>query len=251
MAWRGERGCRAQRKGDTLTRRSLRLTGLLALAFMTILAAQPAAVAAQSDPIGILKQLPGLKNAYARKYMSADMVAPPSAATPVAGQRQLVVTATVLEFTSPATLALAERFALNDTTIRQMLGEPTGTIAKSDADAAGPNAVIYLVRTDIGDGNAHALLIAHHDNLAFLIRADGPEAALKPALTRFGSYMMQAEPGTGRAVENPPIESTGGLWDVFPRAGDKDVLQGLIPMYDYDLLGPTGESPIGSATPVS
>lgn len=234
-----------------MTSRLYRLASVLAVVFMTVLVAQPAAVAAQTDPIGILKKLPGLETAHARKYLSADMVAPPGAATPTPEVQHLVVTATALEFNSSISLGLAERLFLNDATIREMVGEPTGTITKTDAGTVGPQAAIYLARTDIGDGNAHALLIAQRDNLAFLIRADGPEAALKPALVRFGRFMMSARPGSGDAVEHPPAKSTGGLWDVFPGAGDTQVLGGLVPTYDYDLLGPTGDSPIGSATPVS
>lgn len=228
-----------------MTRRS-RLTVPIALLLIALLAAHVPAVAAQSDPVAILKEVPGLKAAYARKYISTDQATP---ALP-SGQR-LTVTATALEFSSALKLALAARLFINDATIHEMLGEPTGTVTKSAASSVGPNAEIYLVRTDIGDGQAHALLFAHHGTFAFLIRADGPEAALRPALVAVGAFMVNARPGSGVVTLRPPAQSTGGLWGLFPTARDENVLHGLVPMYDYDLLGPTGDLPIGSATPAS
>lgn len=225
-----------------------RLIGTFVMLFALLMAGQAPAVAAPTDPIAILKDLPGLKAAYARKYISADQVAPPGVATSVPVYQHLVVTPTVLEFSSSFSLALARRAALNQTAIRQMLGEPTGTITTSDASQVGPGATIYLVRTDIGDGQAHALLIATHGTFGFLIRADGPEAELKPVLLAFGRSMTSARPSDDRVVFRK-VRSTGGLWALFPT--DDSVLQGLAPMYDYDLLGPSGESPIGSATPAS
>lgn len=217
-----------------------------------LLAAQAPAFAAQSDPISMLKQLPGLKAAYARKYIAEDRLPRITPGTPASSPYAgTVVTPTVLKFNSALSLSLAKRLFLNDETIRQMLGEPTGTITKGAAGNAGANAVIYRVRTDIGDGQAHALLIATRGNLGFLIRADGPDAALEPALVAFGRYMVNATPGPDREAVDKPHGSTGGLWDLFPTGSDPDVLRGLVPMYDYDLLGPSGESPIGSATPAS
>lgn len=243
---------RTARGGDGLMHRVVRMTALSAALCITVLATQAPAIAAQTDPISILKQLPGLKAAYARKYISADQATPCCAAAPTSpGVQHLVVTATVLEFKSAFNLSLAERLFLNDTTIHEMLSEPNGTVTKNDVGSVGPHAEIYLVRTDIGDGQAHALLIAHHGTLAFLIRADGPEASLRPALVAFGTFMVNAKPGPESETENHRAGSTGGLWNLFPSSSDKDVLHGLVPMYDYDLLGPTGQSPIGSATPAS
>lgn len=232
-------------EGSSLNHRIARVATLATVILVVALAAS-APAAAQTDPITILKQVPGLKAAYARKYISTDQATP---ALP-SGQ-QLTVTATALEFSSAIKLALAARLFINDATIHEMLGEPAGTVTKTAASSVGPNAEIYLVRTDIGDGQAHALLFAHHGTLAILIRADGPEALLGPALIAVGKFMVDAKPGSGEVTLRPPAASTGGLWDLFPSTGDQAVLHGLVPAYDYDLLGPTGDLPIGSATPVS
>jgi hypothetical protein len=229
-----------------LTRRISRVLLLGALLFVTLLRVPAAAVTAQGDPVAILKQVPGLKAAYARKYISTDQATP---ALP--GGQRLTVTATALEFTSAFQLALAVRVFINDATIHEMLGEPTGTVTKTAASSVGPNAEIYLVRTDIGDGQALALLFAHHGALAVLIRADGPEVSLTPALVAVGTFMVNARPGSGAVILRPPAQSTGGLWNLFPSAKDTGVLHGLAPAYDYDLLGPTGDLPIGTATPAS
>jgi hypothetical protein len=66
----------------------------------------------------------------------------------------------------------------------------------------------------------------------------------------FGRFMAAAGPVTEPVVVND-IGATGGPFDLMPERGDDDVLHGLVPMYEYDLLT-NGQEPIEHiATPTS
>ena len=51
-----------------------------------------------------------------------------------------------------------------------------------------------------------------------------------------GEFMVEAEPGSGEVDLTGGGQSSGGTWDTLPTAADSEILGGLVPVYDYDLL---------------
>jgi hypothetical protein len=62
--------------------------------------------------------------------------------------------------------------------------------------------------------------------------------------------MVAAEPGPDEITIDPVAGSSGGTWDVLPRATDTGVLGSLLPIHEYDLMESDSPIEIPPATPV-
>jgi hypothetical protein len=192
---------------------------------------------AQDSPLDLLPFLDGLETAHSRRYVNHERlglpaeIASPVAETPSAAS---LVEVTVLEFGTPDDVTVAFEMFVNDELIRGILGEDEMEFSVSESVELGEQAFLYVGPVD--DGASHSgLLLIQDGNLGLLISANGETEEIQETLLAFGTFMVEAEPG-GDIVLGNHADSTGGTWDVMPSADDRDVLGGLWPMYDYDLL---------------
>jgi hypothetical protein len=209
-----------------LSRRSLLTT--IAAAAITV-PAVPAA-RAQESPTDFLPFLDGLVSAYARRY-----VVPPEGfpgATP-ATTSVTFLEATVLEFESPDMAKKAGALLNTDLVLPALTG--IDDISIDDFEDAGLGDRSYLLVTPTPD-EFEGLLIIFDGNLGFILTADGSDESMAETMLALGEFMVEAEPGSGEVDLTGGGQSSGGTWDTLPTAADSEILGGLVPVYDYDLL---------------
>lgn len=217
------------------------------LLFALLIAAlmNPASSAAQITMEDMLLRLDGLQTAYSRKYVSASEMgfASPEAQDPTVPSLVLV---TVLEFETEEHVADAFDGVLNGLVAKLIIGEPDMDIDATTIDDLGDQAELFSGSYETYDGSTeHGALLALQDgNLGFLITAYGLDSAITDTMTDIAGFMVDAEPGTDPVTPQFPAATTGGSFDVMPAADDADVVHGLVPMYDYDLLLNGGTEPI-------
>jgi len=202
----------------------------------------------ESSPADLVRQLPGLNSAIARRYVSVDFFAgfpvpTPAGTTPGIESSITRVEVTVLEFDNSVIVTSAFATMLNDELVAGLVGHHDSTIESRDIDNLGDRARYYLVGSGQDDDLPTGFLVEQDANLAFLITAKGKTADLVPTVRAFADYMLAAEPGTGDVVYGDTANSTGGTFDLLPPAEEAPFLGFLIPMDDYDLLN-IGNSPV-------
>jgi hypothetical protein len=210
---------------------------ILAIALCGSLAA-PQSTMAQESPIDLLKYLEGLESAHARRYQSAESLNVMPLATPTTGRTPTSasrVEATVLEFSTEAEAETAFALALNDGLAREILGEPDIEFDESGAVDLGDQARIFVGARSDGEETV-GLLAVRDGNLGFLVSAAGADDTIRQTLRDFGIYIVEAEPGTGAVTVDEFGMASGGTFDLMPSFDDEDVLNGLIPVHDYNLL---------------
>jgi hypothetical protein len=219
----------------------------LALVLAALILGGQAAPAAQMDADDLLGLLNGLESAYARKYIP---VADIDFATPTPAETPSVVLTTVLTFEDEASATSAFAGILNTLTAGIILGEPGADLEATDVNGLGDEARRFVGIEGGGDEeHVRGLLAVRDGNLGFLIQAHGSPTSVERALAGFGVFMVAAEPGSGPVMVHD-LGATGGPFDLMPDNDDKEVLGGLFPVYDYDLLANGGEAPIEEiATP--
>lgn len=219
-----------------------RFLGMAALAPLA-LAATPAS-AAQLSPEQVIARLDGLQTAYSRKYIADREF---GFVTPVVATESTpdVVTVTVLEFERANQVAAAFESTMNGMVARMILNRSDIDLEETTVDDLGEQAHLY---SGIGEGSdepEYASLLAVQDgNLGILVQAYSPDPSLEDTMMAFATYMVEAEPGTGE-VTITETGATGGTFDIMPGAEETDILNGLVPMYDYDLLLDGGSHPLG------
>lgn len=206
------------------------------------------ATAAQPQPEDMLTRLDGLQSAYSRKYISSDERL--GFPTPVASGQPTPVTpdqstptvmlVTVLEFETADQVTQNVDSVMNGFTAKLILGEPDIDLEETEINNLGDQATLYTGEREFGDTTEQAMLLVVQDgNLGFLISAWGPDASMAITLTTVAAFMVDAEPGPANDVS-----AHGGTFAIMPDATDSDILHGLIPLYDYDLLLNGGSEPI-------
>ena len=160
-----------------------------------------------------------------------------------------MVNATVLEFAETYDVTFAFTTVMNDDIARSILGESDIEFAVSKPVDLGDRAHFYMGPTENGGEDAVAgLLIVQDGNLGFMISGVGSDESIAHTLRDFGTFMIEAEPGTGEAEADEYGFMTGGMFNLLPSIDNPGIIRQLRPMYDYDLLAST--SPIeGAATP--
>lgn len=233
-----------------LTRRTF-VSGAVATAVL------PLPLAAQSDSEEVasselLKQIPGLKTAYARRYDRADSHAhieigdaeiEVSEETP----NHLVINA--LDFDSAAQLTGILGMMLNTDTAGLLISDQDIELTEEPAGDFPRGSTFFYGEAE--DGEYKSLLVIPVDNIGFAITARGDSDAVQVTADAIGAFLVEQEPSVTPVVVVSEGVAEGGVFDVFPGLDELDVLNGLIPMYDYDLL--VSESPIlpanATATP--
>jgi hypothetical protein len=197
----------------------------------------PVTATAQFSPEDMLKTLDGIETAYSRKYIAEAELGFGSPEAPAPSTPE-VLTATVLEFDNEQHAADAFDSVKNPLIAREiMLGHGDLDVDDADIDDLGDQARLFIGATDAHhEPETSAMLIVQDGNLGYLIQATGPDPAIEQTLMSFGAFMVDAEPGTGPVVPGEYADTRGGTFDLLPTREDTDVLRGLVPMYDYDLL---------------
>lgn len=236
-----------------------------AVATATIGLARPAP--AQMSPEDLLLQLDGLEGAWARKYLSTDRdlgfsmddagVATPAAWVEPDEATPDTLLVTVLDFETEADATSAFNTRLNGLTARLLLGDPELSLEETVIDGLGDVAMVYTGVDETGDEPEHvALMGVQEGELGYLLEAWGVDGSMVKTVEGFARFMVAAVPGDG-PVEVGEVGSSGGVFELMPGPEDGEVLHGLVPMYDYDLLLNGGEEPLshrhdrpeGEATP--
>lgn len=241
-----------------MVRISLRaLIAVLLLAGPVMHVTSHAAIAAQDGTDGMLRNLPGLETAYARKYISDAAI---GFATPVTANATTprVMTVTVLEFDTDAAATTAFDLVLTDRVAGMVMGVQDGQMTSSDIAKLGDRARLFETTTSPEDGRIArdaSLLAVQDGNLGFLITAWGTPESLTATLPAVAAFMVETEAGDGAVHVTGNGHLTGGTADLMPGTSDDVLPDGLLPMYDYDLLvsGSPIEAPASSpeASPAS
>ena len=217
---------------------------LLAItAMLTIGLTATAAGAAQPSAEQMLAQLDGLETAYARKYVSDDSL---GFITPVATTASTpdTLTVDVLEFGTKEDVASAYDNVMTGLVARAILGRMDVDLEQETIAGLGDQAVLFSGVTEHGE---HVALLGVQDgNLGILVLAWGDDASMLDTMMAFAEHMVAAEPGSDSVSVDDRGVATGGTFVIMPDEGDTDILNGLVPLFDYDLLLNGGTEPLGS-----
>lgn len=206
-------------------------------------ATRPAS-ATQLSPEDMLTRLDGLQTAYSRKYIADREF---GFVTPVTATESTpdVLTVTVLEFENADQVAAAFDSMMNGMVAKLILGRSGIDLEHTMVDDLGDRAHLYSGVTEDSDEPEYASLLAVQDgNLGILVQAYSPDPSLEDSMMTVASFMVEAEPGTGEVVIDD-LGASGGTFDIMPGRDELDMLGGLVPMYDYDLLLDGGTHPLG------
>ncbi|HLU35516.1 MAG TPA: hypothetical protein VKZ61_07075 [Thermomicrobiales bacterium] len=113
----------------------------------------------------------------------------------------------------------------------------------NEIDDLGDNAVEMTGEVDVDDsGNAPTgLVMVQEGEMIYVSVIMGGDDATGLAMG-LAEFMLDGEPGEGDVELVPDGNSSGGVFDVMPTADDADVVDGLVPFMDVDLVsGPSLE----------
>jgi hypothetical protein len=219
------------------------LTVFAVLASAFAMTSTPASVSTQDEePTGFLHMLDGLETAYARRYDPANEhdhangIKDVSAeATPSGEATPDRVTTTVLGFTDVDAASEAVAMLQNDIAVGLVTGDHEATADDLEPVDLGDQAFLCLGAPD-DDGDLTGAHVVLDDNLGIIVTANGPASSIEPSLMAFTGFMLNAEIGSDDVQIGEFADSTGGTFDLMPSGDDTEVLNGLMPMWDYGLL---------------
>lgn len=206
---------------------------------------------AQEGSQELLAQIPGLETAYARRYSPAsdlnwgDFPIEPNEQTP----HYLLIMA--LKFSNAAMLQGVLNAALNPQIAGFIMQRPDADLIETSVSEL-PEGNVLFVSNDEEESHPYAsLLVLPVGDTAFLLDANGDSADIQTTLNDIASFLEDAEPADNPVVVEEEGVATGGPFDLLPGVEDLELLNGLVPLFDYDLL--VSDSPIlpTGATPES
>jgi hypothetical protein len=184
----------------------------------------------------------------AASELSIDPVATPDAG--MGTTFAVHVEATVLEFGSVDDVIAAFMLVNSDQVIALLVGEPGVTIADAERVDLGDGGLLFIIEPEEPGDDVEGMLLVRDGNLGFIVSVRGTDETIADTLLAFGEFMVNAEPGADPVVLDGVSGSHGGTFDTLPSFDDTDVLNGLVLMYEYDLLA--SNHPIDhEATPAS
>lgn len=217
---------------------------LLAIcAMLTLGLTATTASAAQPSPEQLLAQLDGLETAYARRYTSDRNLAfvTPAVSTASTPDRLVI---SVLEFGTEEDVSDAYDSVMTGLVAGAILGHGGGNLDQEEIDGLGDRAILF---SGVTESDEHVALLGVQDgNLGILIEARGDDASMLDTMMAVAEHMVDAEPGDDPVSVDDRGVATGGTFDIMPDMDDPDVLNGLVPLYDYDLLLNGGSEPLES-----
>lgn len=220
-----------------------------AIAPVTILAQDDAD---QEESAELLAQIPGLVSAYARRYDPADSHAhieigdkPIEVSEKTPGR--LVINA--LEFGSAEELTGILGMMLNTDTAGLLMSDQDIELVQEPVGDLPRGTTIFYGTDD--DGEYKSLLVIPVDNIGYAVTTEGASDVVQETADAIAAFLVDQEPSDAPVVVVSEGIAEGGVFDVFAGVDELEMLNGLIPMYDYDLL--VSESPIlpTDASPVA
>ena len=231
---------------NRISRRSiLGLTG----AFMFI----PHGVYGQRADAGeILQNLPGLETAYARRYapadegaamLSGDWPVGPTESTP----SYLLVM--MLTFSNAIVVQGLVSTMLSPDVAATVMGRSSEGLIQRTNQALPENTVLFA-GIDADEHNPYgSLLVLPLGANVYLVQAEGETDAVQATANAIAEFIADSPPAEGEVTVVRKGVAIGGPFAVVPNAEDAELLNGLYPFADYDLL--VSDSPIlpSDATP--
>lgn len=197
----------------------------------------------------LLRQIPGLKSAYGRRYIPADQShleeypIEPTEQTP----GYLLIMA--LEFESRATLRGVMGTMLNASIAEFIIGRPADSLTEATNPNLAEGNVLFFSEDDTEHHPFASLLAMPVDRTGYIISTRGEAAAVQTTTNAIAEFLMDSSPSDEPVYVLAKGVAVGGIFDALPDEDDLELLNGLVPMFDYDLL--VSESPIlpADATP--
>lgn len=202
----------------------------------------PTLVAAQTESKELLAQIPGLESAYGRRYAPADDLSwgdfpiEPNEETP----HYMLIMA--LTFQNAMMLRGVMGSMLNASIVGTILGRPGADLTETSIPTL-PEGNILFFGEDENEGHPYAsLLVLPMGDVAYLINTEGDAAAIQTTANAVAEFLADTDAGSApvRVVAEGVAE--GGPFDAMPGNDDLELLNGLVPLFDYDLL--VSDSPI-------
>jgi len=221
-----------------ITRRSALL---LPLALGLVARTAPARAQDVSSPTDLLALLDGLEAAPARVYVDASQVGLPTPDADPAPVTRLTIT--VLVFRDADAAKDAYRLAATTLVAGALIGAEPSAIERTERDDLGDNAVQYL-REQPERHVTNGLLLVLAGEVGYIIQGLGEHDgdATITYLDEIAAFLLAQDAPTAPVTVVQDGTASGGWFDVMPGRDDEDVLQGLLPTFDYDLL--VNDSPI-------
>lgn len=217
-------------------------------------AVQAASANSQVSPETIIASLDGLESAYARRYVSSDphqgfVDATPAAtrgATP-AEKADAMTSAevTILQFATEADAERAWKLTTGTLVAGSILGEAPADLTATEVPDLGESARMYLPPDAAGsETEANGIIFVRSGNTGIIVSGTGEtsNAALGERLQAFAQFIVDHPASPDPVTVLHEGTATGGDFARMPGPDDREFLQGLIPMWDYDLT--VSNSPI-------
>jgi len=222
-------------------RQILRITGLLAVVLMAMWGgptlAQEASPASETD----VATLEGMREAVGRQYAvdAGALQVSPVAGSPTSDAAPTdvyLVTARIVTFDSRDHAAAAYESLREDATGQaEALGVEDAQLTEETIDGMGDGAyAVTMVSTrDAATGYLRILFVLDGETLYILSSIAGSleGAAITGSIAE---AMLEREASDDPPSFHPDGTSTGGLWAIFPDAGDP-ALAGLMPLSDQQI----------------
>lgn len=202
---------------------------LIALLAVTSLLATSATA---QDTSRLEKELPGVQAGYMRMYL------PDPDATPVAevvedGSTTHTVMFMAYRFDSPESAASAlETYATDG--MKQFF---EGDTERQDIPDLGDQAVQVSGTTEADGEDSHTVAVLAQENTdVYMVLAMGGDDTLAGQVVEVATTLIeQDEPETELKLD-PNGGSTGSVYGIFAAAEDHELLDGLVPVMDMDLM---------------
>lgn len=184
------------------------------------------------DTSKLEEELPGVQAGYMRMYL------PDPEATPVAeviknGTTTHTVMFIAYRFDTPENAASAlETYA--DEGMNQFF---EGDTEQEDVADLGDKAIQVSGMTHVGDADdpTVALLVQEGTDVYMVLAMGGDDTLAARVLDAATALIEQDEPDTELKLD-PKGGSTGSVYDIFAAAEDHELLSGLVPVMDMDLM---------------
>lgn len=202
----------------------------------------PTVTSAQSDSSELLHQIPGLESAYGRRYAPADDLSWGDFPVEPTEQTPHYMLIMALTFESELMLRGVMSSLLNGSIAGMILGRSGNDLNETSLPTLPDGNILYF-NEDESEGHPYAsLLVVPVGNVGYLINSEGDDAALQVTANAVGEFLAEAEPGDAPVTVKAEGVAVGGPFDAMPGTEDLELLNGLVPLFDYDLL--VSDSPI-------
>ncbi|MGC4190259.1 MAG: hypothetical protein QM589_03380 [Thermomicrobiales bacterium] len=200
----------------------------------------------------MIASLDGLNSAYARRYTFEDefdghLEAPPISAPEDRDHGMTAATITILQFATEADAENAWKLTAGSLMAGAIIGERPADLTATNLPDLGDDGTIYLMSDAAGsETEASGILFMRDGTTGIIVAGTGEtsNAALGKRLQKFAGFALDHKATSSQVAVIAEGMAEGGAFDRMPGRDDEDVLRGLVPMGDYDLM--VSDEPIQS-----